>query len=412
MHYPKRLFIPSGINTKAQLGPKLAKHADKYNYLLHYLISAQAFDKRLSPESYIPVNTRYFEKYVTANHVAPIFSFWITQGVVERQPKPLGRAGYVVGKKSIGYRLTADYATRRVIDVGYIDDKFEAKVDKITKEFREGKMDMTVDSNAFIFFNLRELRINAVAAHQRINKLLTTGTYSLKRANSATVKVQSIREGNWFCLRDMKGHRIHNNWCTLNKNLRQDCFIETGEQLVNIDVRNSQPVILAILLRQRFTIDTLTPDVLHYIELCEEGLLYEHLAAKFGIDITDDDARTAFKKMLFKTIFYGHNEAAKKYAEWTCFQDEFPTVAAFITEYKRYDYTALSIALQRLESEIMIEGVIATIASQHNPEDFFALTIHDSITTTVSNQEFVLGLLREEFAMRGIKPSFVTDYLN
>ena len=407
----KRLFIPTGIDTPALLGPQLAKFADKYNYLLHYLISARCIDQRLTAESWIPVHSKIFEKYITTRHTANVLRFWLDHGIIEREPAAPGRTGYVVGQKSISYRFTAAYRHARVVDVGYLDEKFEQKVARITKEFRTGKMDLTVKANAFLHFNLRELRINAVAAHQIVNRKLATGAWDVEKANIATVRIQAIREGDWFCTRDTTGHRVHHNFATLNKVLRPACYLETGETLVNIDVKNSQPVILSILLKQHYK-NALPADVRRYIELCEAGRFYEFVAQAFGIDITDDEARTAFKKKLFKTIFYGRNQAAEKYPEWACFQAEFPSVAAFITEFKATDYTALSIALQRLESEIMIEGVVGKIAQVHNPEDFFALTIHDSITTTESNQAYVLDLMRQEFRLRGINPSFDTQAIN
>jgi hypothetical protein len=317
----------------------------------------------------------------------------------------------VVGQKSISYRFTEAYRYQKVADIGYIDEKFEKKVATLTKEFRAGKMDLTVKANAFISFNLRELRINAIAAHQIVNTKLSEGKWNLERANIATVRIQAIRDQDWFCTRDVTGHRIHHNYAVLNKVLRPACYIETGETLVNIDVKNSQPVILSILLKAHFKTN-LTEDTQRYIKLCEQGKLYEFLAEKFGLDIQDEEARSAFKKSLFKTIFYGRNQAAEKYQEWACFRSEFPTVAAFITAYKAKDYTALSIALQRLESEIMIEGVLGKIAQEHKPADFFALTIHDSITTTSDNAAYVERLMRQEFALRGINPSFEVQNVN
>jgi hypothetical protein len=422
----KRLFIPSGIKTQDLLAKhkdnKLnkktkkieyahnPKFADKYIYLLHYLILARTLDKRLTTESYIPVNAKIFEKYVTSHHCAKIIKFWLDCKVIEREPVPKGKIGYIVGEKSISYRFTAAYANQRVIDVGYSDEKFEKKVAQLTKQFKEGKLDVTVAANAFIYFNLQELRINAVAAHLEINQLLASGKFSLDKANLATVRIQSISEKNFFCVRDITGHRIHNDWVTLNKKLKRFCYISTGEQLINIDVKNSQPVILSVLLKTFLSV--LPADVSHYIELCEAGKFYEFLAGKFGIDITDEEARDAFKKILFKNIFYGRNQDAQKYAEWHCFKAEFPNVAEFITDYKRSNYKALSIALQRLESEIMLEGVIGKIAAVNNPADFFALTVHDSITTTLDNQELVEELMKNEFNLRGINPTFETKYIN
>lgn len=159
----KRLFIPSAdnkgthLNTAALLGSR-AKHTDKYSYLLHYLITARCIDQRLSELDYIPVSSRVLDKYVTSHNSPAILKFWQDQGVIEREPRPEGKTGYIVGQKSISYRFIEAYRDERVVDVGYVNEKFEKKVDRTTQEFRAGKHDLSVKANAFINFNLREVR--------------------------------------------------------------------------------------------------------------------------------------------------------------------------------------------------------------------------------------------------------------
>jgi hypothetical protein len=404
------LYVPSGINTRALLG-RQAKHADKYNYLLHYLTTARSIDKRLTSESYVPVSARILDKYLTTRHAPQVLKFWVEAGVIEREPVATGKTGYIVGKKSISYRFTQAYRQAKIVDAGYLDEKFEAKIAQLTKEFRLGKMDTTVKANAFLLFNVFELRINAVAAHQMVNERLAMGRITLEKADIATTRIQAIKEGDWFHKRDSIAGRFHHNLASLNKWLRPACYIETGETLVNLDITNSQPVILSILLRQHFGAPA-PADVQEYIHLCETGKFYEHLAAKLGVDISTEDLRSKFKQMLFRTIFYGRNQAAENYQEWHLFTRFFPAVATFITNYKRKDYTALSVNLQRLEAEIMIDGVINTIALQYNPEDFFALTIHDSIVTTEDKKDYVKALIAQEFRKRGIRANISEQPIN
>jgi len=156
----------------------------------------------------------------------------------------------------------------------------------------------------------------------------------------------------------------------------------------------------------------LAQDVMAYIELCETGKFYRAQAAKLGLDISGEEAYDGFKKLMFRTIFYGRNQAAEKYQEWHLFTQQFPTVAAFITEYKLKDYTALSVALQRLEAEIVIDGVIGKIAQVYRPDQFFAVTIHDSITTTQDNAAYVLDLIHQEFTKRGVKANIEIQPVN
>jgi hypothetical protein len=192
--------------------------------------------------------------------------------------------------------------------------------------------------------------------------------------------------------------------------VRQDFYLETGEELMNLDVPNSQPLLLCVLLLDHFGKDVPT-DVLDYIQACEKGKIYETLMTKMGLNPADKAVRKRFKTKMFKCVFYGHNKNAENYEEWKVFRSTYGTVADFITDQKRVDYKALSHKMQRAESALIIDDVIRTIAENHSPEHFFATTIHDSIICTRDNAEYVRGLMVAAFKQVGLNVRIVPEPL-
>jgi hypothetical protein len=175
--------------------------------------------------------------------------------------------------------------------------------------------------------------------------------------------------------------------------------------LVNLDIRNSQPLIFSILLVRHYgSVHAMPPDVRQYVELCQAGEFYDHLMAKGGIAA---ERRPAFKRQFFGHVFFCKNwpetEAAKLFGQW------FPNVSALVREQKERDYTALAKNLQRAESDLMI-GKVAVRCMNELPRTFIA-TIYDSILTTPDQADVVQAIMREEFGRVGLSPTIRVEHL-
>ncbi|UPL48530.1 hypothetical protein [Hymenobacter sublimis] len=408
----QRVYIPSGLNTRVLLSSKNQKwlnHLDKFNYLLSYLYFIRATHVKYRKNDFIPLHAATFRQYVGRRLAADIVSFWIEQGVIEEN------AQYIVGKKSKGYRFTSEYRNRKFIDVGVIDERFEKRL-RTLEARRQSTFDTSYTPHAFLSFNLHELRIEAERAIHYLNceALLADAVEDANVIFSEQhLVIKTVEERRFWIKRDTTGNRIHNNLTNLRADMRQFLYLETGEQLVNLDIRNSQPLILCVLLKKHF--DKQMPvDMLAYIEQCEKGQLYEALMDHFDLPIAErtEKARKAFKKRVFGNVFYGKNSTAPNKKDWRLFAELYPSVAGFIYDRKKHDYTQLPIDMQRMEAEIMIDGVIGEIAKGYYPQDFFALTIHDSVVTTRENAEYVKYLMQLEFAKFGINPTIQQENLN
>jgi hypothetical protein len=197
--------------------------------------------------------------------------------------------------------------------------------------------------------------------------------------------------------------RVYTAISSFPRLLRQ-YLILNGRQLIGLDCANSQPLLFAVYLRQHYPI--LTDDMLKYIQLCEQGKLYEYvteLLVKHGCTVPTN--RKEFKVEFFAKLFYSKE---KKNHSWrTAFATQFPNVATAISAAKKVGTNGgtpslLTAQLSLLESEIMIKGVARRLYDSGITE--FA-TLHDCILTTEEYTDVVYNLIAEEYAKYGVNPT-------
>ena len=394
----QRLYVPASLADGKLLEAAGLKRKvwDKYFFLLHTMYLKRILSGAERYEA-VEINAQLFEKHVSTKNAATIKDFWINQGVITTN------GSYEAGVRSKAYVFTPAYRDEKCIDLGYYDELFEKKVYAMRQKTRHGKIDLSIRHHAHLNYCLEEIRIDALGAQLALNQKLHdfTGTAAAKldlldKINLSTVAIKNIYDQEFHISRDVKGRRVHTNLTNLIKDARSWMYLETGEALVNLDIPNSQPLFLALLLLDHYGKDV-PKDVLDYVSLCESGTLYQHLMEKMGLRYEIAAEKKMFKARLFKAVFYGKNEVADRYVEWQDFKEEFPNVASFITEQKRVDYKQLSIRMQRAESDLILDNVVATIAHNYRPSEFWVATIHDSIVCTQDNAEYVQGLMVNAF---------------
>jgi hypothetical protein len=200
---------------------------------------------------------------------------------------------------------------------------------------------------------------------------------------------------------DLFGGRYHHPFTSLPKSFRR--FIRwSGQEVVNVDVRNSQPLFLCLVYEQEKGLQT--PDWVRYRSLCEAGQLYESLNQR-QID------RDAFKKRFFEEVLFGNVDSIgwSRFAQQ--FRAEFPTVFDFILSLKtpaasrqlkgddkERPHRLAAKALQRAESNFMFNGVIAELKERGVKP---VIPIHDSVLTTAQHAPTVASVIQEQFARKG-----------
>ncbi|MDO7849582.1 hypothetical protein Q5H92_24685 [Hymenobacter sp. M29] len=419
---PERLFALQGFDTKALLEKNEQKHTDKYNYLIHYLHMSRVLNQKYENNEFIPLNQKVFSEYVTKRKAKAIIDFWLQYNVIECDEAAKK------GVKSLGYRLTEDYVGVPIVDTGIVDTVFEERL-RLLRIRNNEKLDLNTPQHRFLHWCLHEVRIDATDATRRLiraafnaRKCIPANATAKEARNiaKANAKLESkllrnctaihlIQDRAFRIKRDTTGKRVHHNVATLNRHSRQSIYLENGNKLWNSDVKNSQPLIMCLLLLKEYQNRDMPACMLKYIDDCERGVLYDELMK--ALQLPEDTDRVGLKKRVFKAVFYGENKHAKRYPEWIAFSKLFPSVATFITACKRKNYQQLAINMQRAESEIIIDGVIAQLAGKYLPQDFFALTIHDSVICEAHNVGEVVALITQAFNKRGLNPTIESKAL-
>lgn len=254
---------------------------------------------------------------------------------------------------------------------------------------------MSMQVHRHLFKQLSRLRLDFEGA---LAELKTYDDYSPHEEAALAL----IRDGVWRCKICEYG-KVHTPLTNLRPSLRPYLSVD-GSHLVNLGLKNSLPLLFARLLKQHLG-SHLPADARHYIELVEQGLLYDHLMSQAGIPDTD---RESFKESFFASVFFCPNFPITERA--MAFGQEFPHVFAYIRHEKALDHAALARELQRNESEIMIRRICSRIATLM-PKAFLG-TIHDSLLVKPEDAQDILGIMRHEFSLDGLNPTIRVEDLS
>lgn len=205
---------------------------------------------------------------------------------------------------------------------------------------------------------------------------------------------------------DYKTGRIYSTLSNLPKMLRPYLRID-GKPFVELDISNSQPLILCLLYRKwcEYNRIDVQPDGIEYQILCETGQFYYN----FENYVNDNNVPVfkTFKTDVFTRIFFN-----KEYGSLTqyqrLFKTRFPSVFQCIQDIKKPHYKEVAKKLQKYEADLIIKK-IANRLLEEGITTFY--TIHDCIAITPEYQEMALKVMHEEFENEGIEPRIkVEDY--
>ena len=223
--------------------------------------------------------------------------------------------------------------------------------------------------------NLYKINIDVDGAISYLNNLKNKGEICYDKYQKNLISVENLGIDNIFFKFDEHG-RLHTNYTILKKQLRRDYITIDNSPTVEIDIKNSQPFFLILLMKDNLPLSELIkPDVSRYIDLVKNGLIYEEIMEKCKIKDRDE------AKVLMYRVLFGKNGHNKKGN--ILFRETFPNVYKFIYEYKDKlkDYKLLSHNLQLIESDFIFNKVVNHLIKSY--PDMIFYTIHDSIVVPV-----------------------------
>lgn len=376
---PLFAYIPSNLDFSSD------KHGDKYYFIITYIFYGRIFDKRKNSNSYIQLYSTFIKAILTGRYKEHIQEL-MNRGVIETDNH------YIRQKKSKSYRLTAMYQNQKIKQVRIMDGKIISKYWKYKIEQKKKKY--TEIQFSHLYECLEQIEID----HDQALEYLNHHAGNFEQYNSWYSAIGRVVNKDWFFIVDKTAGRVHHNISSLPKIFRP--FLSCcGNCLFEVDISNSQPLLFNILISNYFLRNTSiyncginipyvpqNSDLRKYKEVTEAGKFYEYMMKELGII----ENRDRFKIRMFSKIFYGKNYNSE---EMEGFKKLFPTVYKILCYYKKINYKDLSIELQRVEAEIMINSVLQRLAEK----SIFGLTIHDSILTTDDNIELVKEIIMDEF---------------
>ena len=207
---------------------------------------------------------------------------------------------------------------------------------------------------------------------------------------------------------------------SLRAKLRSD-----DRTLVEVDVKNSQPFLIPHVIRDyiwregkkgkreetkkkdrreqevKSKHSVLEDELKNFHNLVVDGNFYELFES--------ESDRNSIKEMVFTYIFSKDNLKTVSCIQKTL-QKQFPKICNVIAQMKRENHRVFAHCLQKLESDIVIEGACRALMARE-PE-MPIVTVHDSILTTEPFVEIVSEELQRAFEDRcGVVPAMTkTDY--
>jgi hypothetical protein len=477
---PMTFFIPSTIDFDAietTFPPTFKPYKrDKLAYLLHKIASLAVINKNIAiKDGYVPLYSPAMQNIV--KNYRQYLQYAERAGII------LIKESYLNGKFSKSYRFVVD-DKMSLVDYKVTDFTLMSSLKRFRNEQKK-----TVAKHAYLtkwFNNKLTIDYRKVEAFLEEEWLLKNDNealwdYDLSRKiyKSPYLQLHSAKLASEFLVRgeynlkiDTNVHRFHSNLTNM-RSLIRNAVTYGGQNLVSIDIKNSQPYFSSLLLRKAFwsgqkksenelfcnykeislnvydprtsfkgfnsnklikfntirdrissasiimlgeTMEThmnkgLKEDLNRFVDLVVAGRLYEYLETAFKRDLKMVDVTRNSAKIAVLQAFFSDNRfiGTEDAKLKRCFKDLFPSVYSVYATIKRKDKKLLALLLQNIESYFIIDVITKRIAKEYPNLPIF--TIHDSIVTTVGNEALVAQIMKEELEQGvGKAPSLKYEY--
>lgn len=267
---------------------------------------------------------------------------------------------------------------------------------KVNEQITELKVRIFVPNNKSFFMKT----VDAIAKAKLEGKSLINdnGRYVIDNEESFIIKkkasidlsytdsIEKMRMGSFRAARNETNNRLDTNLTNMCSALVDDICMQN--QLDQIDLNNSQFTILSHVLKDKLDTD----DFRRFKALSVSGELYDYIKDNLGLQ-----TRKQGKQAMFEIMFSSrkNNTTGKKKIKGL-----FPSVVKWIDDYKEENGdSSFAIMLQRKESEIFIDGILAKIKSKK----YLCLTKHDSLIVRTQDREAILELVKAYFNEIGLE---------
>ena len=448
MEYDVYWELPSGVDLETFLKkhpPEFKFKIDYFYYIVDYISKGMDQEDLDNNSGFINVNA---QKLQATNHNYKLYLEHLLKHRFLRTDM-----NYVVGSKSKGFLINSYKGFEATVKRIEISDFviIKKKIREAKSHIQQFKETCKQYPHLTKWFN-EKLQIDVEGATQKVAELFPEDLNAIRgtkkghpskwaKRYKAIYSIHKFNKQDFYYGVDENVGRFHSNLTNIKKELRSYITYD-GEKLVNIDIKNSQPLMSILLFKEEFyknkgqlinlyniqtallllnnnksinkyssynssiimlvkalkSIDK--QEVSYYSDMVNSGEFYQKLSTILFPKAAFDKSRLktlTFSVFFSKNRFIGQPHAKDKRA----FKKHFPEVYNIFRIIKKNNHRALAHILQRIESTLMIEKVVSRIASERPELPIF--TIHDSITTTVGNEDYVKMIFIEEaFKLTGL----------
>lgn len=297
---------------------------------------------------------------------------------------------YLKGKNSRVYRLSEETISGKI-------NRFKNSDKVLLKKYRNLISDIEIQklsSNKI----LPEIKTKLVDDLNSVEIQYEKSLYYLDSTlqdvdiyNRNKYSVECIKQNQLFYHFDDFG-RFHTNFTILKSFIRKNCLLIEGEETVEFDIKNSQPLFLNLVIKEESDNSINLEELVLFRKLTQEGLFYD-----FILDNTKITEKKIAKEFTYK-VFFGKNNDCKADK---MFKSLFPSIYNFIKFFKskHNNYKFLAHRLQFLESNLIFNQIVLEI--MNNYPEIKLITIHDSIVCSKKHKQKV-----EEIFNKKIKEHF------
>lgn len=186
------------------------------------------------------------------------------------------------------------------------------------------------------------------------------------------LSIETINDGSIFHVEDKYG-RLHTNYTVLKKVIREDFVTIDGQDVNELDIKNSQPLFLSLLLRDNGFDLEYPEEYQRYYNSVKSGVLYEEYMAISGL-CRKKSKESVYKILFAKNCLKGKNAKINKH-----FKQLYPNIWDWLCMIKNSsgDYKIIAHLLQKKESEVIFDNICTKIYNKIPQVKMF--TVHDSI---------------------------------
>jgi hypothetical protein len=428
--------IPSTIVLEKLLKnhpPDFKYKIDHFYYIIDYLWNAMVYNDLDENAGFVNLNAATLQR---ANHnYKKYLEYLLNHRLLLTDMK------YIVGKKSFGFLLnivdSADIFVKRIpIKNWTIKRRMFKEIGEQNDSFIKTQKNYPFLSkwfNDYLEIDVEGAKKEALKQYPLLPSSGIRGDIKNKAPKrnkrlKAEYLINKLANRQFYYSIDENVGRFHSNLTNLKKEFR-NYITYNGQKLVNVDIKNSQPLFSTLLFNKNFynpkglfnifhipfhsiilsnnihSFSSTTimivkvlekygnQDIEKYLEIVNSGSFYKKISKLMYPNEAFNKEKV--KPIIFTVLFSSNRYMGQPKAKAKRrFKEVLPYTYEIFRLLKLCDHTALSRILQRIESIIMIQNVVPRIA-QERP-DLPIFTIHDSVVTTVGNEDYVARVIIEE----------------